>query len=168
MLWHCLRRTNADKRKAVETLLKDGEWARWSNREIAKATDTHYNYVAKVRDELTITRSDSDKPAARTYTTKHGTTAVMKTENIGGVPCMRETAKWTPLAGSGPAPPGSGKGVAQRYPLHRRRRRLTSQPTSTGAGWAQNWTDPERLNFRPFDFVGKSGVLAVGAGRAQK
>lgn len=143
MLWHCLganahhglRRTNADKRKAVETLLKDGEWAKWSNREIAKATDTHYNYVAKVRDELTITRGDSDKPAARTYTTKHGTTAVMKTEErvrisdalglnkpeiIGGVPCMRETAKWTPLAGPGPTPPGSGKGRCFAAPFQQR------------------------------------------------
>lgn len=28
---HGLRRTNADKRRAVETLLRDAEWARWSN-----------------------------------------------------------------------------------------------------------------------------------------
>ena len=33
---HGLRRTNADKRHAVETLLKDDEWSGWADREIAR------------------------------------------------------------------------------------------------------------------------------------
>jgi ParB-like nuclease domain len=33
---HGLRRTNADKRKAVETMLQDEEWGQWSNYQIAK------------------------------------------------------------------------------------------------------------------------------------
>ena len=78
---HGLRRTNADKRKAVETLLSDAEWAKWSDRQIAKACGVGHPFVASVRGSL---ESDSsEKSAERTYTTKHGTTAVMKTENIG-------------------------------------------------------------------------------------
>ena len=34
---HGLRRSNADKRRAVLTLLNNEEWAKWSAREIAKA-----------------------------------------------------------------------------------------------------------------------------------
>jgi len=34
---HGLRRTNEDKRKAVQTMLDDPEWSRWSNRRIAGA-----------------------------------------------------------------------------------------------------------------------------------
>lgn len=89
MLWHCLganahhglRRTNTDKRKAVETLLKDGEWAKWSNNKIAKMCGVSQPFVSSLRP-LLITNS-SEAQAQRTYTTKHGTTAVMKTENIG-------------------------------------------------------------------------------------
>jgi len=78
---HGLRRTNADKRKAVETLLNDAEWAKWSDRQIAKACGVGHPLVASVRSSL---ESDSsDKPAERTYTTKHGTKAVMKTNKIG-------------------------------------------------------------------------------------
>ena len=33
---HGLRRTNADKRRAVSVLLEDEEWGSWSNREIAR------------------------------------------------------------------------------------------------------------------------------------
>lgn len=33
---HGLRRTNADKRKAVEVLLADPEWSQWSDREIGR------------------------------------------------------------------------------------------------------------------------------------
>lgn len=79
---HGLRRTNQDKRKAVETLLKDSEWSSWSDNQIAKACGVHHSTVSEHRRSLA--ESASEKPAERTYTTKHGTTAVMKTENIGG------------------------------------------------------------------------------------
>ena len=32
---HGKRRSNADKRRAVEMMLKDSEWGKWSDREIA-------------------------------------------------------------------------------------------------------------------------------------
>ena len=49
---HGLRRTQADKRQAVERLLRDKEWSKWSNREIAKVARVDHKTVAKVRREL--------------------------------------------------------------------------------------------------------------------
>lgn len=46
---HGLRRTNADKRKAVETLLKDAEWATWSDRKIAEVCGVGHPFVAAIR-----------------------------------------------------------------------------------------------------------------------
>lgn len=50
---HGLRRTNADKRKAVETLLKDEEWREWSDGSIAERCRVSRPFVGKIRDELT-------------------------------------------------------------------------------------------------------------------
>jgi uncharacterized ParB-like nuclease family protein len=47
---HGLRRSNADKRKAVETLLRDKEWSQWSDREIAKACGVTHPFVASIRE----------------------------------------------------------------------------------------------------------------------
>ena len=49
---HGLRRTNADKRRAVFTLLKDEEWQRWSNREIARQCGVTPTFVGKLRSAL--------------------------------------------------------------------------------------------------------------------
>ena len=49
---HGLRRTQADKRRAVERLLADLEWARWSDRRIAEVARVDHKTVAKVRREL--------------------------------------------------------------------------------------------------------------------
>jgi len=49
---HGLRRTNADKRRAVETLLRDEEWAQWSDVEIGRRAGTSHTFVAKVRAEV--------------------------------------------------------------------------------------------------------------------
>jgi ParB-like chromosome segregation protein Spo0J len=46
---HGVRRTNADKRKAVITLLTDEEWHQWSDHEIAKKTHTTQPFVSKLR-----------------------------------------------------------------------------------------------------------------------
>lgn len=50
---HGLRRTNADKRRAVETLLRDDEWRQWSDREIARRACVSDKTVAALRKELT-------------------------------------------------------------------------------------------------------------------
>ena len=46
---HGLKRTNADKRKAVEILLKDAEWAAWSDRKIAEVCGVGHPFVAAIR-----------------------------------------------------------------------------------------------------------------------
>ena len=46
---HGLRRTNADKRRAVQALLNDSEWGNWSDREIAKRCGVSHPFVAKLR-----------------------------------------------------------------------------------------------------------------------
>lgn len=80
---HGLRRTNADKRRAVLTLLEDEEWSGWSNREIARRCGVSDYLVAGVRESLTASSCSEDVSEPRIYTTKHGTTAEMKTSNIG-------------------------------------------------------------------------------------
>ena len=50
---HGLRRTNEDKRRAVTAMLRDPEWAKWSDRAIAKACAVDHKSVARVRRELT-------------------------------------------------------------------------------------------------------------------
>lgn len=49
---HGLRRTNADKRRAVEVLLRDEEWAEWSNVEIARRCAVSESSVRNIRSEL--------------------------------------------------------------------------------------------------------------------
>jgi hypothetical protein len=50
---HGLRRTQADKRRAVERLLKDLEWGRWSDRKIAEIAKVDHKTVGTIRRALT-------------------------------------------------------------------------------------------------------------------
>lgn len=50
---HGMRRTYADKRKAVMTLLDDFEWSQWSNAEIARHCGVSPTFVANLRDSGT-------------------------------------------------------------------------------------------------------------------
>jgi hypothetical protein len=87
---HGLHRTNADKRNAAMTLLRDETWSAWSDREIARQCAVSDRFVNGLRAQLTANiRSD------RTYTTKHGTVTTMKTDAIGRAPAPQGT----------PAPP---------------------------------------------------------------
>lgn len=72
---HGLRRTNADIRRAVERLLSDPEWASWSDREIARRCVCSHTLVARMRPEILTGNVASE----RTYLTRHGTQATMKT-----------------------------------------------------------------------------------------
>ena len=77
---HGLRRSNADKRRAVLTLLGDPEWSQWSDREIARRCAVSNRFVGVVRAELAVNGSQS--PTARRYT-RGGAEAVMQTAGIG-------------------------------------------------------------------------------------
>lgn len=80
---HGLKRTNADKRKAVETLLKDAEWATWSDRKIAEVCGVGYSLVSDVRKAICPIRADA--PVARTVE-RNGKTYEQNTANIGKKP----------------------------------------------------------------------------------
>jgi hypothetical protein len=59
---HGLRRTNEDKRRAVERLLADEEWASWSDRKIGTAAGVTHVFVAKVRSQVvTVTTSKAGR-----------------------------------------------------------------------------------------------------------
>jgi FtsZ-binding cell division protein ZapB len=62
-----MRRTYADKRKAVMTLLDDFEWSDWSNSEIARRCGVSPTFVSSLRE--------SGAPAVVKYKTKDGNVA---------------------------------------------------------------------------------------------
>jgi uncharacterized ParB-like nuclease family protein len=77
---HGKRRTNEDKRKAVLTLLKDEEWSKWSNRQIAKACKVSPGFVDIIRKDLPTIGTSSQ---VRKYIDQKGRESVIDTSNIG-------------------------------------------------------------------------------------
>jgi hypothetical protein len=59
---HGKRRTNADKRKAVLTLLEDEQWTNWSDREISRRCSVSDFMVRDARSTLRENRSDTPLP----------------------------------------------------------------------------------------------------------
>lgn len=74
---HGKRRSNADKRKAVETILKDGVWGAWTDRFIAGKCRVSQPFVSAIRKELT----DNGYKFPEKRTTANG--RQMDTTNIG-------------------------------------------------------------------------------------
>lgn len=81
---HGLRRTNADKRRAVETLLRDAEWGKWVDAEISRRTGVSAMSVGRYRAEL-ISNNVIDAPTER-KAERNGTTYTQNTSNIGKRP----------------------------------------------------------------------------------
>mgnify|MGYP000939282244 FL=1 len=92
---HGLRRTNADKRRAVETLLRDEEWAAWSDSEIARRCAVDHKTVGNIRKELAATW---EIPKSTARTGADGRT--INTTNIGSNQPQRQQPKnegtWQP------------------------------------------------------------------------
>ena len=57
---HGLRRRTPDKRKAVLTMLEDEEWAKWSNREIARQCGVGESMVRRTRDSPSAPKAQMD------------------------------------------------------------------------------------------------------------
>src|SRR5690606_6247751 len=106
---HGLRRSNEDKRNAVLTLLNDTEWSKWSDNQIAKACGVAHSFVGRVRSSLVS--ESSEKPQDRTYTTKHGTEAVMNTASIGK---KKQEAAPTPAQPTAPIIPQAAANEPER------------------------------------------------------
>lgn len=107
---HGLRRTNEDKRRAVLTLLNDAEWSKWSDREIGRACRVHHETVGKLRGVT------GDFASERTYTTKHGTTAIMNTAAIGKAPPQEKDQQAVELTAGENAPASRRAGVVMFIP----------------------------------------------------
>lgn len=114
---HGTRRTNADKQEAVLILLKDPEWGKWSDREIARQCKVNHELVGRLREKLSgvSARYGNDKSLSvhgkqieRTVT-RNDSTYTMKTANIGTkpVPPVASVPTPTPLVDSTPAPVAS-------------------------------------------------------------
>jgi hypothetical protein len=107
---HGLRRTNADKRRGVELLLRDEEWSKKSDRWIAEQCGVGHQLVATVRSQLGDSSSSSAaragqdgkvrrlpprKPppirvAHRDSFTSHGAAMVRRPKRN----CVRHTRNW--------------------------------------------------------------------------
>lgn len=61
---HGLRRTNADKRKAVQTVLADAEWAQWSDRKIAEVCGVGHPFVAAIRRPEVAAKQQENRAAS--------------------------------------------------------------------------------------------------------
>jgi len=71
---HGLRRTNADKRKAVQAMLDDFEWETWSNAEIARCCHVSERLVSNMRGD--------DAPEIRKFKMADGTIAEKRAANF--------------------------------------------------------------------------------------
>ncbi len=65
---HGLRPTNADKRKAVQTMLDDFEWSDFSDREIARACCVSHVFVATIRRPKQPEAVKATKPSGNVST----------------------------------------------------------------------------------------------------
>jgi hypothetical protein len=79
-----LRRTNADKRRAVTKLLSDSEWRQWSDRQIARYCNVSQVFVSGMRakigrltDNIIGDNSLRTDGTQRRFITKHGKPAIM-------------------------------------------------------------------------------------------
>ena len=90
---HGLRRTNQDKRRAVETLLRDEEWAAWSDRKIAEACGVSHEFVRQSRPAICQPLTDE----APRKVERNGVTYEMNTAAIGKRPSVeREVGEMAP------------------------------------------------------------------------
>jgi hypothetical protein len=77
---HGLRRTNEDKRHAVEILLRDKEWSQWSNREIARQADVSEFLVRSTRKAIRDLNADE---VTERLVERNGKVYSQKVGNIG-------------------------------------------------------------------------------------
>lgn len=119
---HGLRRTRADKRRAVETLLRDGEWSQWSNREIARRCQVDEKLVRTLRSELTAVQPQL-ATTERRYVDGQGNERVMRTGRIGGTSSRVET----PASTEGEVADDEGDPVVDLESATRVRRELAGE-----------------------------------------
>ena len=96
---HGLRRSAADKRRAIDLLLADPEWAKRSDRCISQLLSVSDHTVAEVRASLSTAHLRSSEPAARVG--KDGKSRAVKPSSLIPVPNMPITNRNEPEPGNG-------------------------------------------------------------------
>lgn len=106
---HGLRRSNADKRRAVQTLLADPEWVDWSDRKIAEACGVSVTFVSAVRRPEVAKRQEENRTAsaARGVAGLHPVPSRSQAEASHSAPVVAEPDPVPPVQLAGPAPVAS-------------------------------------------------------------
>lgn len=105
---HGLRRTNEDKRRAVQTLLNDPEWATWTDREVAKACGVSHTFVATIRSpEVAQQRQENREKsiANRLHRVEPGSTPLAESDSMPLVSQASGAVASAPSAARAPAAP---------------------------------------------------------------
>ena len=118
---HGLRRTKADKRRAVRMLLNDPDWTKWTDREIGRQCQVSHTFVAQLRIITGNVASD------RTYinrwgkvTTIKATSAAKTGDKEGGQPPAAPVTPAGPSAGGPVGAPSAAtkpEGTSQNTPV---------------------------------------------------
>jgi N6-adenosine-specific RNA methylase IME4/ParB-like chromosome segregation protein Spo0J len=101
---HGVRRSSADKRRAVGLLLADPEWRRWSDREIARKCHVHHDLVGDARREIAASASGGSARCAsdERLACRNGTTYPIRPPRVGSgsriAADVRAAIRDTPLA----------------------------------------------------------------------
>lgn len=94
---HGRNRSPDDKRRAVETLLKDPEWSRWTDREIARQCRVSNTFVGTQRTKL-INGGVLKREGKRKRKDKHGNVGEINTSKIGQAKKGEPTAEQKKVA----------------------------------------------------------------------
>lgn len=98
---HGMRRTNADKRRAVTRLLDDAEWMKWSDREIARRCGVSQPFVGGLRPAKPVHTDNGYQYESRTFVhPKTGNETQMRTGSIGSNPAPRPASPPPPKPAS--------------------------------------------------------------------
>lgn len=89
---HGLRRSNADKRKVVQTLLADPEWSNWSSRAIAKHCCVSHPFVEGIREPHLETLPDGAKSVSKSIPGNSEDTVETRTVTRNGTTYQQNTA----------------------------------------------------------------------------
>jgi hypothetical protein len=73
---HGLKRSNADKRHAIEIMLDDPEWSQWTERQMAKACNVSHTLVANIKRERYSTTVDEQDADPGNIATPRSTTSI--------------------------------------------------------------------------------------------
>jgi hypothetical protein len=138
---HGYRRTDMDRRHAIELMLADPEWQAWSNREIARQCRVSEFLVRTVRQELAPHQETEAPPEQTRKVTRGGKQFTMRTERIGAAARTRAQAPAASSSALTPAPAApvapAEDGGADTEDVSLRASAITSQICTPAAGVPQ-------------------------------